>query len=107
MAFDPYQPSGSYTAEQEIAETVMSEILPSLRKLLAGLHAMQEVWLVNGIAAKIEAAAVAGEPLAGYAPSVWVAWGTVFTETLAFLDVPIASLDKTPRQVLLTRYTRG
>ncbi len=30
----------------------------------------------------------------------------LLTETLAFLDTPIASLGMTPRQVLLTRYTR-
>lgn len=106
MPLDPYAASGSYTAEQEIAETVMSEMLPSLRKLLAGLQAMQEVWLVNGIAAKIEAAATASEPLAGFSPAAWVRWGTVFTETLAFLDVPIASIGATPREVLITRYTR-
>ncbi len=106
MPLDPYAAAGTYTAEQEIVENINSTFLPGLRRLLADLQAMQETWEVNGINAKIAAAAGNETALAGFSPAAWAAWGTVFTETLAFLDTPIASLGMTPRQVLLTRYTR-
>lgn len=56
------------------------------------------------ITALVEAAALAGEPLAGHTAAAWQAWGTVFTELQIWLSTPIASIGKTPLQVLMTRY---
>ena len=94
------------TAEDEIAQTVMLEMLPTLRAALKDLRALQEVWLVNGMAATVAAAVQANTPIAGYAPADWAAWGTVLTELLTWLDTPIASIGATPRQILQKRYVK-
>lgn len=94
------------TAEDEIAQTVMLEMLPTLRSALSDMRALQEVWLVNGMAATVAAALQANTPIAGYAAADWAAWGTVLTELLTWLDTPIASIGATPRQILQKRYVK-
>ena len=95
-------------AEQEIAERVQTEMLPTLRAALSDLRALQEVWLVNGMAQTVAAAVAATPPtpIAGYAAADWAAWGTVLTELLAWLDAPIESIGATPRQILQKRYVK-
>ena len=93
-------------ADQEIAERVQTEMLPTLRSALSDLRALQEVWLVNGMAATVAAALQANTPIAGYAAADWAAWGTVLTELLAWLDAPIASIGATPRMILQKRYVK-
>lgn len=90
-------------AEVEVAATVIA-FLRELRPILASLGTMQTTWHTNGIPALVEAAAMAPTPLAGHPASSWVAWGTVFTELQVWLSTPIASIGKTPLQVLMTRY---
>jgi len=101
------------TAEQEIANRVMLEVLPGLRGMLTMLGELQEVWLAPGneIQTKIGAAAAAGQPLAGYSPASWLAWGAVLTALQAFLNMQIdytlpdgSTVTVTPKNVLLTRY---
>lgn len=94
------------SAADEIAQTVQLEMLPTLRAALKDLRALQEVWLVNGMAQQVAAAVVAGTPIAGYAATDWAAWGTVLTELLAWLDTPIVALGATPRQILQKRYVK-
>lgn len=96
------------SASEEIAERVQTEMLPTLRAALSDLRALQEVWLVNGMAQQVAAAVAATPPtpIAGYAATDWAAWGTVLTELLAWLDEPIASIGATPRQILQKRYVK-
>ena len=96
------------SAADEIAQTVQLEMLPTLRSALKDLRALQEVWLVNGMAQQVAAAVVATPPtpIAGYAAADWAAWGTVLTELLTWLDTPIATLGATPRQILQKRYVK-
>jgi len=94
------------SAQEEIALTVMTEMLPTLRSALSDLRALQEVWLINGMAAQVAAAVQANTPIAGYAAADWAAWGTVLTELLAWLDAPIASIGATPRMILQKRYVK-
>ncbi len=93
-------------ADEEIAQRVQTEMLPTLRAALSNLRALQEVWLVNGMAQVVVAALQAGTPIAGYAAADWAAWGTVLTELLAWLDQPIESIGATPRQILQKRYVK-
>jgi len=94
------------SASEEIAERVQQEMLPTLRAALSDLRALQEVWLVNGMAQAVGAAVQAGTPIAGYAAADWAAWGTVLTELLGWLDEPIATIGATPRQILQKRYVK-
>lgn len=97
------------SASDEIAERVQNEMLPTLREALKDLRALQEVWLVNGMAEQVVAAVTATPPtpIAGYAAADWAAWGTVLTELLGWLDTPIAALGVTPRQILQKRYVKA
>ncbi len=90
-------------AEVEVAQAAIS-LLRELRPILASLGTLQTTWHTNDIPALVEAAALAGQPLAGHAATSWQAWGTVFTELQLWLSTPIASIGKTPLQVLMTRY---
>jgi hypothetical protein len=96
-------------ADEEIAQRVMTEMLPMLRNALSNMRALQEVWLVNGMAQQVAAAvqATPPTPIAGYAAADWAAWGTVLTELLAWLDQPIESIGATPRQILQKRYVKA
>jgi hypothetical protein len=91
-------------AEVEVATTVL-KFLQELRPILASLGAMQTTWHANDIPAMVEAAALAEQPLAGHDAASWLAWGTVFTELQTWLVTPIASIQATPLQVLMKRYT--
>lgn len=90
-------------AEVEVAQAAIA-LLRELRPILASLGVMQTTWHTNDIPALVEAAALAGQPLAGHTAAAWQAWGTVFTELQIWLSTPIASIGKTPLQVLMTRY---
>lgn len=90
-------------AEVEVAQAAIA-LLRELRPILASLGTLQATWYTNDIPALVEAAALAGQPLAGHAATSWQAWGTVFTELQIWLSTPIASIGKTPLQVLMTRY---
>jgi len=90
-------------AEVEVAQAAIS-LLRALRPILASLGTLQTTWHTNDIPALVEAAALAEQPLAGHAATSWQAWGTVFTELQVWLGTPIASIGKTPLQVLMTRY---
>ena len=104
---DPYRAaSGLVTAEQEIAARVQQQVLPALRTELKELGDLQQVWLVNGIEAKVAAAALAGEPLAGYSAADWATWGEVLRQLMTWLNTPITELGgMTPGQALIKRYT--
>lgn len=109
ITFDPYQPNyglGEMPAEEEIARRVVGETLPALRGFLAKLSAMQQEWYVNGIPAKIDAAAKEERTLAGHSAETWRDWGETFLALQTFLATPLESLNgKTPAQVLMKRYT--
>ena len=114
-AREMYGSAAATTAEQEIANGVMLELLPGLRGMLAMLGEMQEIWLApgNDINGKIAAAAATGTPLAGYSPATWLAWGAVLTALQSFLVTEIeftlpdgSTAAMTPKNVLLTRYTQ-
>lgn len=104
---DPYrQAAGQLTAEEEIAARVQQQVLPALRTELKELGDLQQVWLVNGIEAKVAAAAAAGESLAGYSVADWAVWGEVLRQLQTWLETPIAELSGlTPGQALIRRYT--
>ena len=104
---DPYRAAaGLVTAEEEIAVRVQQQVLPALRTQLKELGDLQSVWLVNGIEAKVEAAALAGEPLAGYSAADWATWGEVLRQLMTWLETPIEALGgATPGQALIKRYT--
>jgi len=104
---DPYRAaSGQVTAEEEIAARVQQQVLPALRSEFKELGDLQQVWIVNGIEAKVLAAATAGEPLAGYSAADWATWGEVLRQLMTWLNTPIEALGgATPGQVLVKRYT--
>jgi hypothetical protein len=104
---------GAIPAEQEIADAVMTTILPGLRAMFRELGDVQTTWLTPGnqIAAKIGAAAVAGETLAGFPADTWVTWGETLKALNTFLNTPISIqlpsgqvLETTPLNALITRY---
>ena len=103
------------TAEQEIADRVMGEALPTLRSALTMLGELQQVWLApgNDIMGKIATAAGNNQALAGYSPVSWLAWGAVLTALQVFLETPVeytlpddTVVSMTPKNALLTRYTK-
>lgn len=104
---DPYrQAAGQLTAEEEIAARVQQQVLPALRAEFKELGDLQQVWLVNGIEAKVLAAAAAGEPLAGYSAATWATWGEVLRQLMSWLATPLDELGgMTPGQALIKRYT--
>ena len=105
---DPYrQVAGQMTAAEEIATTVVGQTLPMLNQALAHMLALQQVWLVNDIEAEVTAAALAGEPLAGFSAADWAVWGEALRQTFTWLDTPIEAMGgKTPRQAFVKRYVR-
>lgn len=106
VTFDPYQPNyglGEMAAEEEIARRLVGKTLPSLRVFLSELSSMQQEWYVNGIPAKIDAAEAEEQTLAGHPAETWREWGETFLALQTFLSTPIATIGKTPAQVLLTR----
>lgn len=107
MAIDPYRAaSGLVSAEEEIAARVQQQVLPALRTELKELTDLQNVWLVNGIEAKVAAAAAANQPLAGYSAADWATWGEVLRQLMTWLATPLEELGgMTPGQALIKRYT--
>lgn len=107
MAIDSYRAvGGQMTAEEEIAARVQQQVLPALRSEFKELADLQQVWIVNGIEAKVTAATMADEPLAGYSAADWATWGEVLRQLMTWLNTPIEALnDATPGQVLVKRYT--
>lgn len=98
--------TGDVAPEVEIVARVQQQMLPTLRSALRDLRELQEIWIVNGLSETVAAHVVSGEPLAGYSPADWAAWGEVLRQLMTWLDTPIAELgDATPRQVLVKRYT--
>jgi len=102
------------SAEEAIPRTVVFEVLPQLEAMLVTLGKLQRVWNTpqNAIPAKIGAAAMAGQPLGGYAAADWVRWGETLLALNVFLATPIeitlpngTTETVTPESVLLTRYT--
>jgi hypothetical protein len=103
------------SAEEEIAYSVINEILPALRQLLAVLDSLSQTWNTpgNDIPDKIVTAAQSGQPLAGYAADDWARWGQIFLAVGTFLDTPAtvtlpggATDQTTPRAVLQRRYVK-
>lgn len=86
--------------EVEFAQTIVGEFLPNLRKLYLAMAAMQVQWQDEEFQA-----ALAETALAGHAAADWERWGVVFTELQTWLATPIASIEATPLQVLMRRYT--
>ena len=93
-------------AEFELADEINAERLPALRTQFGALRDMQMVWQDNDMAKKVEVAMKSGQPLAGYSAEDWIAWGTVFTALTMFLETPIETIGKSPRQVLNKRYIK-
>ena len=101
-------------AEDAIPRTVIYEVLPQLEAMLVTLGKLQKVWNTpqNAVPAKIMAAALAGQPLGGYAPDDWARWGQTLLALNVFLGTPVtiqlpdgSTETVTPESVLLTRYT--
>ena len=99
------------TAEQEIANRVMNSLFPALRTALTEMTEINEIWIANDLSDKITAAALAGEPLAGYSPAAWATWGQILPYVVAFLtteytaQLPDGSTKtETPKQTLMRRY---
>ena len=93
------------TAEEELAQRVQEQVLPTLRQQLTALSELQSVWLVNGIEDKIEAAAANNETIAGYSAADWFAWGEALRQLQTMIATPIAALGgATLAQVLIKRY---
>lgn len=115
MALTPWEQAvmGTVTVEQEIANRVVGVLLPALNNERQTLLSVQELWLENGMAAKVadalELQATTGQTqyIAGYEANDWAAWGVVLVETLAFLNTPIAGIGgRTPKQVLAKWYQK-
>jgi hypothetical protein len=90
-------------AEVEVAAAAL-KFLRELRPILASLQVMQTTWHTNDLPTMIDDAATGEVALAGHSAETWQAWGTVFTELQLWLNTPIASIGKSPLQVLMTRY---
>ena len=106
--YDPalYADSLSETPVEVEVVTTALKILKELRTTLAQLSIMQATWNNEDVIPEmIAAAATNNELLAGHSPADWVRWGTVLTEVQIWLNTPIASIQATPQQVLMKRYT--
>ena len=113
-AYGPGAQAG-LSAEEEIAYMVVYVILPGLREQLAQIDSLSQTWNTpgNDIPQKIIAAAMAGQPLAGYSPDDWARWGQTFLGVQTDLDAPRtitlpsgATENNTERAVLQRRYVK-
>lgn len=100
-------------AEDVISYQTVHEVLPALVRILGQLELLKRAWNgpLNGIPAKIVAAAQAGEALGGYAPADWARWGQtllaldVFLATQIEIALPDGSTEMlTPLDVLIASY---
>ena len=106
--YDPalYADSLSETPVEVEVVTTALKIMKELRSTLAQLSIMQATWNNEDVMPLMVAAAAADNALlAGHSPADWVRWGTVFAELQVWLATPIASIQATPQQVLMKRYT--
>jgi hypothetical protein len=97
---------GEVPAEFEIASTVTSNVLPTLRSILSTLQALKLAWNSNEIPSLIEQATLEEKMIAGFLPEVWVAWGQTLQSFDAWLETPIESISEKPITVLTKRYAR-
>ena len=100
-------------AAEEIASKTM-ELFGMLRNAYLLMGEINEIWLANDIGGQIVAAALDGEPLAGYSPNAWARWGALLPIVQAFLNTDYATQlpdgstnNETPRQTLMRRYVQG
>jgi hypothetical protein len=88
-----------------LAERIPGELIPALRQLYLDMIAMSAEWQEKKFQAALAEAAANNQLLAGYAPSTWLAWGSLLLALLDFLDTPQAGLGGlTARDALLDRY---
>jgi len=91
--------------EEEMAERIPMQILPTLRETYTVLLGLSEDFDVGGMEAKIMAAVQSGEPLAGFAGADWLQWMVTFRFIMGALRQPITELGGlTAREVFLRRY---
>lgn len=105
--------TGNLAAEQEIAGAVVEDLFPTLRDAFARMVTINETWLANEIGEKIGAAALGGEPLAGYSAEAWAVWGQLLPHVMAFLVTPFAVTlpdgtvrEETLKSVVMKRYIK-
>lgn len=97
---------GEVPAEFEIASTVTSNVLPTLRSILSTLQTLKLAWNSNEIPSLIEQATLEEKMIAGFLPEVWIAWGQTLQSFDAWLETPIESISEKPITVLTKRYAR-
>ena len=106
---------GEATVEYKLSKAVVGAIIPQLKGMLTVIDATSGEWTTprNKINEKIAGAFAAGQPLAGYDPKDWLAWGIMLQRLNAFLDTeytidyPDDSTETiTPRQMINTIFTK-
>lgn len=107
-----YGSAAASGVETELANMIVT-LFVSLRAAYAQMNEINEIWLANDMSERIVAAALAGEPLAGYSAETWATWGGILPAAMGFLVGPYATQmpdgstrTETPKQVLLRRYTQ-
>jgi hypothetical protein len=97
---------GEEPASEYIASIIVTQLLPTMRKLLETLSGLQKMWHVNEMPEQIDGSLASAALLAGFPAAVWAEWGTTLTSLQVFLATPRGELDKTPTEVLYRRYTK-
>lgn len=99
---------GNVNAEQELAQRIPQEILPQTEQLFSKILGVQQVWIVNDMASKIEAALTNNnERIEGIQASDWYKLGEALRLLLTFVNTPQESLmGDTILEVVLRRYKR-
>lgn len=88
MAAREMASGGQLSAEQKIAEQVVSDLFPTLAEKFGQMLLINERWTANAVGDKIAKAAMDGQRLAGYEPAAWMVWGQLLPRVMAFLVQP-------------------
>jgi serine phosphatase RsbU (regulator of sigma subunit) len=88
MAAREMASGGQLSAEQKIADQVVSDLFPTLAEKFGQMLLINERWVANAVGDKIVAAASQGQRLAGYEPAAWAVWGQLLPHVMAFLELP-------------------
>lgn len=78
--------------EQELAQTIITQILPALRELYGKLVAMQVQWHDEDFQAALADAAKNGTLLAGFPAETWQAWGVALLAFQEYSQTPLEEL---------------
>lgn len=90
---------------EELAKTIITEMLPPLRDLYKRMVGIQVEWLTDDLQEPLATAAANNTLLAGHSAATWEGWGKLLLKLQVWLETPDADLGgKTPKDLLFKKY---